>query len=90
MSITHLIFRYDKKKRQENWTKKQTKANRVSKERKVTFPTGVPGANERVKAIIAAVVRSEGQKYYNVFVVARFSNGEHRTIFQQTETSKLQ
>jgi len=89
MPITHLIFRYEKKKRQENWTKKQTKANRVSRERKITFETGVPGASDKVKAIIASVVRSEGQKYYNVFVVARFDNGEHRTIFQQTETSKL-
>ena len=89
MGITHLIFEYDKKKRQEGWTKKQTKANRVSKERKVDFQTGVPGASDKVKAIIALVVRSEGQKYYNVFVVARFDNGQYRTIFKQTETSKL-
>lgn len=72
--ITKLIFNFDTKK-----------GKRVSVEKGVNIQTGSAGTNVKVQAKIASVIRTQRRKFDTVFVVARFDNGEHRTILSKRE-----
>lgn len=72
--IIKLIFNFDPKV-----------GKRKVIEKGVNITTGTAGTNTRVKAKIKSVLASQGKNFETLFVVAKFDNGEHRTILSKRE-----